>query len=86
MVNIPKIQKAFFPHIPQIDPSIPLDILKKISRIPLSIWPIFLYPLKAFQGFNIVSVVIKRKHLTNCVFYLGQRKEYVCFRLHEFFR
>ena len=37
MANIPKIQKALYPHIPEIDESIPLNIYKNI-----------LYPFKFF--------------------------------------
>ena len=46
MANIPRIQKALYPHLPKIDPSIPnpFKYLQKISRNPLSFWPISLYP------------------------------------------
>ena len=37
MANIPKIQKALYPHIPKIDPRI---------RIPLSIYKNIPYPFK----------------------------------------
>ena len=45
MANIAKIQKALYPHIPKVDPSIrmPLNIYK-VSLIPLSFRPISLYP------------------------------------------
>ena len=46
MANIPKIQRALYPHIPKIDPSIPYPFkyLQEIPRIPLSFWPMSLYP------------------------------------------
>ena len=41
MANITKIQKALYPHIPKIYPSIPYPFryLQKTSHIPLSFWP-----------------------------------------------
>ena len=49
MANIPKSQKALYPHIPKIDLSIPLNIYKNIlypfkflANIPVS--------LKTFPG------------------------------------
>ena len=36
MANIPKIQKALYPHIPRIDPSIPYP-LKYLQKYPLSL-------------------------------------------------
>ena len=35
MANIPKIQKALYPHIPKIDPSIPYPF-KYLQKYPVS--------------------------------------------------
>ena len=36
MANIPKIQKALYPHIPKIDPSIPYTF-KYLQKYPVSL-------------------------------------------------
>ena len=38
MANIPKIQKALYPHIPKIDPSIQYP-LKYLQKYPVSLYP-----------------------------------------------
>ena len=51
MANIPKIQKALYPHIPKIDPSIPYPF-KYLLKDPVSLYffPISLDPYKPFHG------------------------------------
>ena len=44
MANIPKIQKALYPHIPKIDPGI---------RIPLNIYKNIPYPLKFLANIHV---------------------------------
>ena len=50
MANIPKIQKAFYPHIPKIDPSIPYPF-KYLQK-----YPVFLKNFKSlllvFSGYS----------------------------------
>ena len=42
----PQNSESIDPHIPKIDSSIqyPIEYLQKIPRIPLSFWPISMYP------------------------------------------
>ena len=51
MANIPKIQKALYPHIPKIDPSIPLNIYKNI-----------LYPFKFLTNISVSLKTLPGPH------------------------
>ena len=52
MVNVPKIQKVLYPHIPKFDPSIPHPF-KYLQRYPVFLQVFGQYPCipkKPFQG------------------------------------
>ena len=51
MANIPKIQKALYPRIPKIDPSIPYPF-KYLQNYPVSLYALANIPvsIKTFPG------------------------------------
>ena len=53
MANIPKIQKALYPHIPKIDPSIPY-LFNIYKNIP--------YPFKFFTNIPVSLKTLSGPH------------------------
>ena len=51
MANIPKIQKALYPHIPKID---------QVSHIPLDIYKNILYPFMFFGQYPCIPKTFPR--------------------------
>ena len=69
MANIPKIQKALYPHIPKINPSIPYPI-KYLQKYPASLWflaniPVYLKTLPGPQTYTIQNIIEQRHEISN---------------------
>ena len=65
MTNIPKIQKALYPHIPKIDPNIPLNIYKNI-----------LYPFKFLANIPVSLKTLPGPHYQSLSFNMHIQASY----------